>query len=428
MTRSSLKTRTRSIAMMALAASMALPLPARAQDKESTAPPATDRPGPSARWHDGIEIASSGGDSTLQFGTLLQLDGRFASDDPLHAVADAVAPRRLRAIAQGRAGSHLEFRLVPDFNTGAVVLFDAYVDVRVSKAFRVRVGKDKMPVGLEQLYSDFAVLFPERSLVTNVVPNRAIGVQAIGSVHDGLLSYVAGAFNGVPDGANSRIESNGATDLSGRLTLRPFHGTAREALRGASVAVGATSGEAFGALPTFKSAAQQTWFSYASTASADGSRTRLSPSAAYYYKGIGAFGEYARTTQVVSKGATVADVTNTGWGVSGSFVLTGETATERGVTPSRRLDPAHGHWGALQLIARHSRLAVDPQAFADGLVTANSSQAASATGVGAVWYTDRHVKYVVTFERTDFVNSATAKRLPEKAVVFRMQLNLQPGL
>jgi hypothetical protein len=38
------------------------------------------------------------------------------------------------------------------------------------------------------------------------------------------------------------------------------------------------------------------------------------------------------------------------------------------------------------------------------------------------------VKYVLSFERTVFDDSAQSSRPPEHALVFRLQLNLQPNL
>jgi phosphate-selective porin OprO/OprP len=110
------------------------------------------------------------------------MDGRFAPDDPLGQVEDEFVMRRVRAIMQGRIAKYFEFRVMPDFGNGTTVLYDAYLDVRFSQAFRVRLGKDKTPVGLEQLYSDYALLFPERSLASNLVPNRDVGVQVQGRV------------------------------------------------------------------------------------------------------------------------------------------------------------------------------------------------------------------------------------------------------
>jgi phosphate-selective porin OprO/OprP len=416
-----------SLAILSFALPLA-PRPAFAQDDGAPTEQSAGAPGVTVKWNNGLDVATADGANEFQVGGLVQVDGRFTTDDPLHAVTDTFVLRRIRPIFQGRAGKYFEFRVMPDFGNGTTVLFDAYFDTKLSKSFRIRVGKDKTPVGLEQLYSDYAVLFPERSLATNLVPNRDVGIQAQGDVGGGVVSYIGAVFNGVPDATNGDIDTNSGKDLAGRLTLKPFLRTSIDALKGAGVAVGGTSGQQSGALPSFKSTAQQTFFSYASTASANGDRTRVSPAAFYYYKSLGAFAEYAKTTQEVKGAKTSADITNTAWEVTGSFVLTGEAANERGVIPKRPFEPALNHWGALQLIVRHSRLAVDPLAFADGFAAANTSRTASATGVGASLYANSYVKYVLTFERTVFDDNPNAARRPENAIVFRLQFNLQPTL
>jgi len=292
----------------------------------------------------------------------------------------------------------------------------------------VRFGKDKTPLGLEQLYADYTLLLPERTLVTNLVPNRDVGVQVQGEVAGGIVTYIGGVFNGIPDGTNGDIDTNTAKDLAGRLTARPFNRTKTPALRGFGVAVGATTGRETGALPSYRSTAQQTFFSYATGVVADGTRTRVSPSAFYYYKSVGAFAEYAHNTQAVRNATTSADLTHTAWEVTGSYVLTGEPATDRGVIPSRPFDPALHHWGALQVVARHSRLNLDPAAFGTGLAASTSNRTASATGVAALLYANAYVKYVFSFERTVFDDNPNGTRPPEHALVFRLQLNLQPTL
>jgi phosphate-selective porin OprO/OprP len=412
-----------SLAIMSVALA---PRAAFAQSNPAPPEPATGAPEVTVKWNNGLDVSTSDGANDFQVGGLVQVDGRF-TDDPLHAVTDTLVLRRIRPIFQGRANKYFEFRLVPDFGNGTTVLFDAYFDTKLTKSFRIRVGKDKTPVGLEQLYSDYAVLFPERSLVTNLVPNRDIGIQAQGDV-GGVLSYIGAVFNGAPDATNADIDTNSGKDLAGRLTLRPFARTLRPALKGALIAVGGTNGREAGTLPAFKSTTQQTFFSYASTATASGTRTRVSPAASYYYKSLGAFTEYARTTQAVKSAKTAANVTNTAWEVTASFVLTGEAATERGVIPQRPFDPAQNHWGALQLMVRHSRLVVDPLAFAEGFAAPNTSRTASATAIGASLYANSYVKYVLTFERTVFDDSPRASRRPEHAIVFRLQFNLQPSL
>jgi len=380
------------------------------------------------KWNNGVDISTADGANDFQIGTLIELDGRFGLDDPLHEVNDTFVMRRVRPIFQGRAMKYFEFRVMPDFGNGQTVLFDAYFDVRFTRTFRLRFGKDKTPLGLEQLYADYTLLLPERTLVTNLVPNRDLGIQVQGDAFGGVISYIGGVFNGIPDFTNGDIDQDTHKDLEGRVTVRPFNKTKTAALRGFGAAVGATHGDQTGLLPSYRSTAQQTFFSYAQGASADGMRTRVSPGAFYFYKSFGAFTEYAHNTQAVRGPAAFADLTHTAWEVTGSYVLTGEPTSDRGVIPAKPFDPALHHWGAVQVVARHSRINLDPAAFTTGLASSASSRTASATGVAALLYANAYVKYVLSFERTVFDDDPHGKRPPEHALVFRLQLNLQPNL
>jgi phosphate-selective porin OprO/OprP len=385
--------------------------------QESSQPPSA--PGVVARLNDGVSIESTDGDNKLQFGGLIQADGRFDVSDPTTTVIDTLLLRRVRPILQGRVDKFFEFRLMPDFAGSTLVLFDAYIDTRFSDAFRVRIGKDKTPIGLEQLMADYSLLFPERTLATNLVPNRDIGIQAQGTLAHGIVSYVGALFNGVPDANNGDTDSNNGKDAVGRVTLK------RD---GFGVAVAGSTGSQAGALPSFKSTAQQTFFSYGASVTAAGTRTHLSPSAFFYRGAFGAFAEYVRSAQIVAKGPVRDNIANSAWEVTASVVATGERATDRGVTPKRPFDPTRGQWGALQLAARISSLNVDPQAFSAGFAGAGASHSAKAVGAGVTWYANAHVKDVLTFERTVFDGNADAPRRPENAVVFRVQLSLQPSL
>ena len=156
----------------------------------------------------------------------------------------------------------------------------------------------------------------------------------------------------------------------------------------------------------------------------------MSPSAFYYYKWLGGWAEYTRTTQAVSNTTTsrTNDVSNTAWEVTGSAVLTGEPVSERGVVPTHRFEPSMHEWGAVQMVVRYSRLTVDPDAFAEGLAAEHASHSASATGVSVNWYFSSHVKYILSFERTVFDEDPKARRAPEHALILRVQFNLQPSL
>jgi phosphate-selective porin OprO/OprP len=305
---------------------------------------------------------------------------------------------------------------------------DAYVDVRFARAFRIRTGKDKTPIGYELLQGDSYLLFPERALASSLVPNRDVGIQAQGDVWGGRLSYAGGVFNGIPDGANSTADTdvNGGKDMAGRITVMPFRTTVPSARAsvwsGLGLHLGASAGTESGALPTFHTSYGQIYFQYASDAVADGARTRVSPAAFYYYKSFGSFAEYMRSAQTVTRAAVTEDVANHAWEITGSYVLTGEPASDRGVRPRNPFDPGAGHWGAVQVLARYTVLTVDQAAFSARLAAAGASQEARSWTAGLNWYPNPWIKWYATVERTVFDGGDPPARPAENIVFLRFQL------
>lgn len=393
--------------------------------------PATPAPqGPVAGWQNGFFIQTPNGDNRLQLGFVAQLDGRFGLDDP-PATTNTFTLRKARPILVGRVARFFDYRLMTEFGSGSTTVLDAYVDTRFSTKFRVRAGKDKSPVGYEVLISDPALLFPERSLVSSLLPNRDLGIQVQGDLAGGKLFYAAGVFNGVVDGTSSTadVDTNSSKDVAGRVVVQPFRSatTPAGALNGFGFQVGGTTGTQVGALPSFRTTAGgQTWFGYASAsgttsaATAGGDRHRVTPAVFYYYKGLGAFAEYARTTQAVTRGAATRDITNRAWGVNVALLLTGETASTGVPAPRTPFDPTTGTWGGLQLIARYAVLDVDRAAFDGGLVASGASRTAKAATVGLNWYPAQYVKYYLTYERTSF--EGPTPRATENTLLFRVQV------
>ena len=83
-------------------------------------------PTPVVKWNNGLDVATPDGADDFQLGALIELDGRFGLDDPLHEVNDTFVMRRVRPILQGRVARYFEFRVMPDFGNGQTVLFDAW--------------------------------------------------------------------------------------------------------------------------------------------------------------------------------------------------------------------------------------------------------------------------------------------------------------
>ena len=93
----------------------------------------------------------------------------------------------------------------------------------------------------------------------------------------------------------------------------------------------------------------------------------MTPAVFLYLKGFGGFAEYARTTQEIVTSGVPRTVTNQAWGVTGTYVLTGEATSERGVRPRQPFDPAAGTWGAVQMAARYAELTLDGDLFTSGI-------------------------------------------------------------
>jgi len=407
-----------SIAAILTIAALTAATSASAQDT-SPAQPLT------ASWQDGFVLQSGDGDYRLNLGLTAQGDGRFTLSDG-SPVPDTFSVRKARPTVSGRIARNFDFKFMADFGNGTPTVLDAYFDVRFSPKFRVRTGKDKTPIGYEELLGDVFILFPERAFPSSLVANRDVGVQAVGDLAGGRVSYSAGMFNGVPDGASSStdLDTNSSKDLAGRVVVLPFKSSkARSALRGFGLHIGGSTGRQVGALPTFRTSVGQTYFSYAATSAASGRLYRIAPAVFYYNRAVGAFAEYVRSSQGVTRSGVETGIANDAWDITGSIVLTGEAASERGVRPKAPFDPSSGHWGALQLVARYGRLTVDPLIFTNNLAAAGASSGAAAFTAGANWYPVSAIKYYLAFERTAFGAPPNgSKRTTEYTVAFRAQV------
>ena len=219
--------------LLGLALALLVPASAAAQT------PAAPAPQPAAGWQNGFFVQSADGENRLQFGLTAQLDGRFAVGDEADVLTDTFALRRMRPVVRGRVGGRFEFQLGVDFGSGTATLQDAYVDTRFSDALRLRLGKTKSPLGHERLHAVPTMLFFERALPSGVAPNRDVGVQVLGNVMDGRVSYNIGLFNGSRDGSSSDLDTSDGKDLVGRVVARPADGL--------SVALSGSTGEHTGA-------------------------------------------------------------------------------------------------------------------------------------------------------------------------------------
>jgi phosphate-selective porin OprO/OprP len=404
----------------------------RELEADSIKAAAKDKVSATASAKDGFSIKSADGKFAVRLKGLVQTDARFFLSDSAFPVTNTFFLRRARPILEATVGKYLEFRLMPDFGQGTTVLFDAYTDVKVSPAFAVRVGKFKPPVELERLQSASDIVFAERSLATNLGPNRDVGLQLSGDLDSGLVVWQAGVFNGVPDLGNGDGDVSDAKDFAGRLFFQPVK---KGSLKGLGIGVSGTTGIERGTtaapqLASYRTGGQQTWFRYLSSTTtpannvfANGSRRRLAPQAYFYTGPLGLHGEYIMSWQEVSR-ATVPTIKlkHTAWEATGSYFLTGEKNSFRSATPKKPFDPKAGTFGAVELAARYAELTIDDATFPAYANPASTPSKAKTFGVGLNWYLAKGIKTVIDYEHTSFVGgTATGDRESENSVVTRVQ-------
>ena len=97
------------------------------------------------------------------------------------------------------------------------------VNYRYSPELQFQAGKYKVPIGLEQLQADRDILFNERSLVTDLVPNRDLGFELHGRPFRGAGQLRGRIFNGTTDGGNTgNVDFADDQAFAGRLFFQPF--------------------------------------------------------------------------------------------------------------------------------------------------------------------------------------------------------------
>lgn len=389
----------------------------------------------------GMTFSSADTNFAISLHGVLQVDSRtFPADGGIKG-NDGFILRRARPILQGTVFRDFDFLFVPEFGGSVVQIQDAYVNYRYRPELQLQAGKFKSPVGLEHLQADISTSFNERSLATDLVPNRDVGVELHGDLFGGAVSYAAGIFNGAPDyngtTTNADYEDNKA--FAGRVFFQPWKTSEVTALKGLGFGLGgsyevdrAGTNTATGLTPGYTTDGQQKFFAYSSGVFANGTHWRLSPQAYYYYGPFGLLGEYVISDQQVTKQAigtapvASADLQNTAWEISGGWVLTGEDAAYNGVTPKHPFDPRNGQWGAWQIVARYASLDVDKSAFPTFASYGSSASSARAWAVGLNWYLNKDFRVNTSFSRTTFsgYTGTTPAGLaqPENVLFTRLQL------
>lgn len=380
----------------------------------------------------GLSAKSASGDFEIKLKGLVQADQRLFFGDDAVPQNDSFLFRRIRPTIEGSFGSLIGFRLTPEFAGDSATIVDAYVDVKFDPRYTLRVGKVKGPIGLERLQSGGATALIERAFPTELAPNRELGAQLQGELAAGRVNYVIGVYNGAPDGRDDpTTDADDNFEYAGRVFFEPWKNDAN-ALSGLGFGIAASKGDKEGAgnnfLPRYRTPGQNIFFNYRNTVLADGEHFRLSPQAYFYRNALGLQAEYIQSKQqllISGLPATRTDLTNTAWQVTGSWVLTGEDASYRGVVKPNSPFTSHGEgWGAFELVARYGELDIDDDAFPFYANLSTAASQATAWSVGLNWYLNSNLKLVFNHTHTKFDGGAVGgDREDEKTFFSRVQLS-----
>lgn len=390
----------------------------------------------------GFAIASHDNAHSLRLRGLVQTDSRWYGDSGKGATASEGATgregfvlRRARIIFEGQFSKIFRFQIVPEYGGSSFSLLDANVGVNLASYAQLRIGKFKAPVGLEQLQSDARAFFTERSLVSQLTPNRDVGVQLGGTFFDGAFEYQTGVFDGIGDGRSNSTnsESDKGKDAYARVFARPFALQKDSIFAGLGLGVAGSYGRQegkHGRTGGYKTSGQQSLFSYHDAAIQDGEMWRVSPQAYYYYGPFGLMTEYVRSTSNIRSafGQPAIEVTNKAWQIAAGYVLTGEKAGYTGVTPAKPFSLENGTWGALELVARFERIKIDRDVFVHNLAdSAVSAKSADAWAVGLNWHLTRAFRFSVGYFQTNPDTDAAAPtgvvlKNDEKVLITRAQI------
>jgi phosphate-selective porin OprO and OprP len=396
-----------------------------ALQSEAASPPApAPEPGQAGRAA-GFAVSAADSPAQLRLRANIQADGRFFAGDrgPAH---DTFLIRRLVLNFEGRVADELTFRLMPDFAGHGTTLLEAYAAYQRSPALNLLAGKTKSPFDLERLVSQTDLLFIERSYPTSLSPNRDIGLQVFGAFAGDGLTYQLAWLNGARDNDSTVVDFESAKDVVARVFAHPFRHARGSALQGLGLGVAVSAGGRRGSTPApYRTTAQQTFFSWRPGVVNDGRHTRVEPQAYLYAGPFGLIGSWVRSKQALAPdaGAPPHEIGNTAWYAAAHWVLTGEDAGYRAVSPAAAFNWQKGTWGALELAARYGELAIDRGAFPRFANPAVSARRARSTTVGLNWHLTRNVKATVNLEHTDLAGPPDGGgQETEKALLSRVQL------
>ncbi|NDH86223.1 hypothetical protein EBY67_04120, partial [bacterium] len=403
----------------------------------------------------GLIFRSQDNEHMIRLGGLLQLDDRQFIDAGTTSMSKFLV-RRARPYASGYFYDDWEYRFAPEFALSApnasayqATIADAFINYDTIDELQVQVGKFTVPVSLETLTPAAFLAFSERSLTSNLVPNRDIGVMTHGSLFSDKLSWAAMVGAGARNDTIQTGIDNGTGPVGYfRLYASPFREEmgVPEEIRGLSLGVGGSIGwqtqnsaiSSSNLFQNYSTDGGNTFLAFPNGLGVQGEVWRISPQIYYNYGPFQCWGEFIAEQQGVntatiygSSGGGFTNYQTTAWDVVVDWVITGERATLGGVVPEKPLNFETGDIGAWEIALRYDGLAAGANMFRPidqgGL---GISQTENATGVngaslGINWYPNRIIRIGLTVEYQGYTGGGvqgTVVENNELGFITRLQL------
>lgn len=392
--------------------------PAQAPEPSATTTPAGEQQGGNKPQQTGVRLVWDDRPS-LRVGSRLRVDfiGKFQwdarqpGDDPPSFTSMEL--QRARVGVEGVFLRHFEFNLERELTERELVegsrsakpWKDAYIEIDYTDLARVRVGKFKVPFGLDQLTSIANLDFVYRSLgASSLTPARDIGVMVSGRLFGPKWNYSAGVFR--HDGDNARSGKIAGADETGavRVTVAPFRRQGASLLDqleiGSAFAVSALSSDP--ELPNgLRGRTMVSRYLFFEPVYVNGRRQRFEVDVDWTWEALGVRAEYTDVRDTRDgQGFRDNDLPAArarSWYVSGAYVLTGENKN-RPVNPRREfIRDGIAAAGALEVVGRYERLRFDSGKGQDEpfrhpraeTILPNSDRALT---LGVNWYINRWAK------------------------------------
>ncbi len=323
--------------------------------------------------------------------------GRFHLDYAAHSednaeLGDGFRVRRARIGLNGNIDDDWRYQIEYDFAEDGSAARDVYLRYTGFDAGDLTIGHFKVPFGLEELTSSNNITLIERSLpTTTFAQSRRVGVGYSASA-DNWTASVMGFGQGSGSGTRSTDGDEGL-GVGGRFTFNPIKTDNQLVHLGIAATWEQPEDDGIEEVRfRTRPESRPTKVRLVDTGSISDvdNITQLGLEAAWQSGPFSVQGEYIRSD--VSRGNGESDVDFSGWYVSGSWVLTGESrgyrgGVFRGVSPNLTS-------GAWELTARYSSVDLDDTPTVFGGEEQNFT-------LGLNWYANDRIRFMANYVNVD---------------------------